>query len=98
MKKSMYYAVYDIADNGVRTSVIHALKNHGMVRIQKSVFCGSMSVQQKKDLAETIKMLVTENDSFYLMLSCSQCFGKVLIIGRGFDREYVADRKGGMII
>ena len=50
MKKNMYYAVYDITDNSTRSSVIHILKNQGFSRIQKSVFCGSLSGQNKKDL------------------------------------------------
>ena len=66
MNSSMYYAVYDITENNARTSTIHVLKNHGFVRIQKSVFCGNISNQQKKDLIETIKPLLTDQDSFYL--------------------------------
>ena len=98
MNKSMYYAVYDISDNGIRTSLIQILKDHGFVRIQKSVFCGNLAVQQKKDLIESIKPILTENDSFYLMLSCNSCFGKIMIVGKGFDKEYVSDTKGSMVL
>lgn len=94
----MYYAVYDISDNNVRTSVIHILKNHGFVRIQKSVFCGHVVNQQKKDLIETIKPLLSEDDSFYLMLSCNSCFGKIVIVGKGFDKEYVSDKRGSVVL
>ena len=94
----MYYAVYDISDNSIRTSVIHILKNHGFIRIQKSVFCGNIANQQKKDLIESIKPILTENDSFYLMLSCSMCFGKIVIVGKGFDKEYVSDTKGSVVL
>jgi CRISPR-associated protein Cas2 len=94
----MYYAVYDLTDNNTRTSVIHALKNHGFVRIQKSVFCGNISNQQKKDLIETIKILISTDDSFYLMLSCNRCFGRVVVVGKGFDKEYVADKKGSAVL
>jgi CRISPR-associated protein Cas2 len=94
----MYYAVYDLTDNNTRTSVIHALKNHGFVRIQKSVFCGNISNQQKKDLIETIKILISADDSFYLMLSCNRCFGRVVVVGKGFDKEYVADKKGSAVL
>lgn len=98
MKTNMYYAIYDISDDNIRTSVTHMLKNHGLVRIQKSVFCGSISNQQKKDLIETIKHLIDKNDSFYLVLSCSKCFGKIIVIGKGFDKEYVASKKGSIVI
>lgn len=98
MKKSMYYAVYDISDDSTRSSVIHILKNQGFSRIQKSVFCGSLSGQNKKDLIESIKMIVDENDSFYLILTCNQCFGKIKIIGKGFDEEYVSDKKPAVVL
>ena len=98
MKKNMYYAVYDITDNSTRNSVIHILKNQGFVRIQKSVFCGSLSGQNKKDIIESIKTIMNENDSFYLILTCNQCFGKIKIIGKGFDEEYVSDKKSAVVL
>jgi len=99
MKKNMYYAVYDITDNSTRSSVIHILKNQGFSRIQKSVFCGSLSGQNKKDLIESIKMVIdVDNDSFYLILTCNQCFGKIKIIGKGFDEEYVSDKKSAVVL
>jgi CRISPR-associated protein Cas2 len=94
----MYYAVYDVTDDSTRTSVIHVLKNAGFVRIQKSVFCGKISGQQRKDLIETVKATVQENDSFYLILACNQCFGKIQIVGKGFDKEYVADEKPSVVL
>ena len=98
MKKNMYYAVYDITENSTRSSVIHILKNQGFSRIQKSVFCGSLSGQNKKDLIELIKIIIHEDDSFYLILTCNQCFGKIKIIGKGFDKEYVSDKKPAVVL
>lgn len=98
MKKNMYYAVYDVTDDSTRTAVIHILKNAGFVRIQKSVFCGNISGQQRKDLIETVKATVQESDSFYLILTCNQCFGKIQIVGKGFDKEYVSDEKPSMVL
>lgn len=96
--KNTYYAVYDVSDDSTRTSVTHTLKNHGFVRIQKSVFCGNISNQQKKDLIETVKFLISKEDSFYLILSCNRCFGRVLIVGKGFDKEYVAGKKDSIVL
>ena len=96
--KGVYYAAYDISDDNTRTSVIHSLKNHGFVRIQKSLFCANMSGQQKKDLMAAVKLLLSEDDSFYLILSCNTCFGKIETIGRGFDADYVAGRKGAVVL
>lgn len=98
MKENMYYATYDVSDNGIRESIIHILKNSGFTRIQKSVFCGKISNQQKKDIVEKIKIVIGETDSFYLMMACSTCFGKMNIVGKGFDKEYVSDEKNSMIL
>ena len=94
----MHYAVYDISDDSSRTAITHALKNQGFARIQKSVFCAAISGQQKKDLLEVVKAILSDDDSFYLILSCNACFGKVDIVGRGFDREYVSGRRGSMVL
>jgi CRISPR-associated protein Cas2 len=93
MKESMYYVTYDVSDDDTRSSVIQVLKDAGFTRIQKSVFCGKISPQQKKDIIEKIKMVINELDSFYMFVACQQCFGKVTIIGKGFDKEYVSDEK-----
>ncbi len=94
----MYYAVYDISDDKTRSRVVQALKDIGFVRIQKSVFCGSLSSQQKKDLAERLKRIAGEDESIYLILACQTCFGKVTIIGHGFDKEYVANDLESMVL
>ena len=87
----MYYAVYDISDDKTRLRVVQALKDIGFVRIQKSVFCGSLSSQQKKDLVEKLKRIAGDDESIYLILACQACFGRVTIIGQGFDKEYVSN-------
>ena len=95
----MYYAVYDITENSTRESVIHVLKDASLVRIQKSVFCGNLSGQQKKDLIEKIKSTISQDDdSFYLIMSCNQCFGKIVTMGKDFDVDYVSDKKPSMVI
>ncbi len=95
----MYYAVYDITENSVREAVINVLKDAGLVRIQKSVFCGQLSGQQKKDLIEKIKTIIShDEDSFYLMMSCNQCFGKITTLGKSFDVDYVSDKTPSQVI
>jgi CRISPR-associated protein Cas2 len=94
----MYYAVYDISDDKTRSRVVQALKDIGFVRIQKSVFCGSLSSQQKKDLVESLKRIAGEDESIYLILACQTCFGKVTIIGQGFDKEYVSNNLESMVL
>lgn len=94
----MYYAVYDISNNATRLRVVQELKDAGFVRIQKSVFCGSLAFQQKKDLIEKLKCIAGEDESIYMILACTKCFGKVTVVGRGFDKEYVANELESFVI
>lgn len=93
MRENMYYAVYDISNDKTRMQTIQTLKNAGFVRIQESVFCGSLSSQQKKNLVESLKRLAGRSESIYLILTCKHCFGKITIVGQGFDMEYVSNEK-----
>jgi len=93
LRENMYYAVYDISNDKTRLQTTQTLKDAGFVRIQKSVFCGSLSSQQKKNLVESLKQIAGGSESIYLILACKHCFGKVTIIGQGFDMEYVSNEK-----
>lgn len=99
MKGNSYYAIYDISDDVVRSYVIKMLKNAGFVRVQKSAFCGTLVNQKKKDLLEDVKKVLTdERDSFYLILTCQQCFGRISVVGKGFDAQYAAGDKGAEVL
>src|SRR5919106_1773822 len=99
MKSSLYYAIYDVSDNSSRSRLIRILRDAGFIRVQKSAFCGTLSGQEKKDLIECVKLVLKDdNDSFYLIVTCSQCFGKISVVGKGFDSEYVRGRKSAMVI
>jgi len=95
----MHYAVYDISDTPTRTSVANALKDMGLVRVQKSVFCGTLSEQSKKDLLERVGAILGEEggDSFYLIMTCSLCFGNIVAIGESFDAEYAGGKKPALV-
>lgn len=95
---SAYYGIYDISDNGIRNKVIQILKDLGFIRIQESVFCGSLSTQQKKDLiADVKKIIVKDTDSFLLVLSCKQCFGKVISLGKTMDLDWIVNNDEAIV-
>lgn len=99
MKYVLYYAVYDITEHNTREVIIQMLKDAGMTRIQKSVFCGRLSGQQKKDLMTNVISTISEEvDSFYLIMNCSQCFGRLLTVGKEVDMDYVTDKRQSMVI
>ncbi len=96
--KIIYYAIYDIIEDGRRDAVVEILKDVGMVRIQKSVFCGGLVLQQKRDLIETIKSVLNEDDdSFYLIMNCSKCYKNTLTVGKRFDFAYVEGKTNSMV-
>ncbi len=93
-----YYAIYDVSDNATRSRLVRMLKDAGFIRVQKSAFCGTLSGQEKKDLLERIKFTMKDDsDSFYLILTCHRCFGRISIIGKSFDFEYLKGKKAGMV-
>ncbi|RNJ73489.1 MAG: CRISPR-associated endonuclease Cas2 [Thaumarchaeota archaeon S14] len=100
---TMHYAVYDISDDPTRTSVADALKNSGFVRVQKSVFCGTLSGQSKKDLLERVRLILARPDgedgadSFYLIMTCAACYGNIETIGEAFDPEYASGETPAMV-
>ena len=98
MKYLIYYAVYDISDNSRRESVVQILKDAALERVQKSVFCGRLSRQEKKDLLEKIKYIINKEDSFYLLMNCNQCFKQMVVLGKKFNAEYVANEKPAMVL
>ncbi len=94
-----YYGIYDISDNGDRNNVIQILKDSGFTRIQESVFCGSLSIQQKKDLIDKVKkIIVKDTDSFLLLLSCKQCLGKVISLGKIMDLDWIVNNDDSIVV
>ena len=99
MKHVMYYAAYDIVEHVTRETLIQILKDAGLTRIQKSVFCGSLTGQQKKDLVASVKNVIdNETDSFHLIMNCNQCYGRLATVGKGFDMDYVSGKRRSMVI
>lgn len=93
-----YYAVYDVAADDTRQAIIRILKDGGLVRIQKSVFCGRMSAQLKKDILENIKQVIDkETDSFFLVMNCHDCFKKFISMGQDPNFTYVDETNRGLV-
>ncbi len=97
-KGTIYYAAYDITENKIREKVIIVLEKYGMDRIQKSLFCGSLNSQRLKDLTEELKRIINNKNSLYLIPTTKKLADAVIMLGRGFDKEYTYDRKAGDVI
>jgi CRISPR-associated protein Cas2 len=67
-------AVYDISENKSRNTLIKLLRHFGFHRIQKSVFAGDLSLNERMDLIEDIEIhLSSQGDSIIIFPICEAC-------------------------
>lgn len=78
----LVFVMYDITDNPTRSSFIKKLQHYGLRRIQKSVFCGFLKIDERLNLASEFDFfLSSEQDSIILIPSCESCLDSVFIEG-----------------
>ena len=63
--------VYDVSDNKVRTKICESCKDHGLTRVQWSVFRGKIGKSMRQRLLDHLQGLVTDvpgsNVQMYVM-------------------------------
>lgn len=88
----LVWVIYDISSNNRRSKVAKACLNKGLYRVQKSVFLGELNSNQIDEMAMMSEELIDrETDSVYIFPLCQEDFGKVRVLGQGFDEELVTD-------
>ncbi len=61
---------------------------HGLIRVQKSVFFGQLESNRLDELSEKCLSLIDEDkDSVNLFPFCQEDFRRVKVLGQGFDRK-----------
>lgn len=79
---------YDISDNTTRSYFIKKLQSYGLYRIQKSVFAGHITIDERLDLAdETESFLSSDNDSIIIIPVCKNCKNSILYSGEVYIPE-----------
>jgi CRISPR-associated protein Cas2 len=87
----LVWVIYDISENRIRSRVAKICKNYGLFRVQKSAFLGDLNKNEADSVAlECEAVIIKESDSVYIFPMCEDCFGKIKLIGEGFDRELVS--------
>ena len=82
MVKMLYWTIYDISSNKIRSRVANKCKDYGLERVQKSAFLGNMTKNKAEMLAIEVKDAVQEpTDSVFILPACEQCFSCREIIG-----------------
>ena len=86
------WVVYDITENKIRTRISKLCKDYGLYRVQKSVFIGNLNNNELDSLVlESEEIIDTSVDSTYIFPICSDCFKKIRLLGKAFDKELVSD-------
>ncbi len=95
----LVWIVYDISSDKIRNKIVKVTKNMGLIRVQKSVFLGTLNRTQVDELALICKDAIEETtDSVYIFPMCKDDFGKTRLIGQGFDRDRVTDEVKALIV
>lgn len=79
---------YDISDNTTRSYFIKKLQSYGLYRIQKSVFAGHLTVDERLDLSgESESFLSSDKDSIIIFPICKSCKDSILYEGEVYIPE-----------
>lgn len=92
MSEILVWAMYDIAENKIRSKIAKKCKKYGLIRVQKSIFLGKLDTNRFDELAELCLDLMDEDtDSVYLFPFCQDDFRRIQVLGQGFDKRLVND-------
>lgn len=93
------WVIYDIVDDRRRTKAAKASLQAGLVRVQKSVFLGTLAESERDELVVLFEGVIDpESDSLYVFPMCRPDFGKVALLGQAFDRRLVTDQVRSLFI
>jgi len=96
---SIVWVVYDIAENKVRTKVSNTCISSGLYRVQKSVFLGTLSANERDELALKCEELIDVNvDSVYIFPMDQQSFKSVKMLGQAFSKDLVSDKVRALFV
>lgn len=63
MRGYFCYVFYDVPDDKLRNKIAGKLKEYGLRRLQKSVFCGFLSWNRAEELSLVLRDLIGDDDA-----------------------------------
>lgn len=91
------WLLYDIKEDRARTKVAKKCKLAGLYRVQKSVFLGSLDVNQKDTLElEVSELIDKETDSVYIFPMSKNELRQTSLMGQAFDKKLITDEVKAM--
>lgn len=95
----LVWLIYDITENKVRNRIAKIALQHGLYRVQKSVYLGTID---KNNLDEVIlkseELINPKTDSLYAFPMCEKDFKSVILKGQAFDENLVTDKVKALFI
>jgi len=86
------WVLYDIQKDKARTKVAKLCKQAGLYRVQKSVFLGTLTANEKDTLELQIEELIDEEvDSVYIFPMSKNELQDTVLLGQAFDKGMVTD-------
>ena len=93
------WVIYDISNDRTRGKAAKASLQAGLVRVQKSVFLGTLAESERDELAVQLEALIDpEVDSVYVFPMCRPDFAKVALLGQAFDRDRATDELRSLFV
>lgn len=92
----LYFIMYDIEDNKVRTHIAKYLIKKGCTRVQKSIFLGNSDRNVYTEMHQTIKEvqdLYDNNDSVFFVPISTDELRAMKMIGKNVDYELILNQK-----
>ena len=87
------WVLYDIQKDKSRTKVAKLCKQAGLYRVQKSVFLGTLTANEKDTLELQIEELIDEEvDSVYIFPMSKNELQDTVLLGQAFDKNMVTDK------
>lgn len=88
----LVWIIYDIEKNKIRNKVAAQCKGYGLIRVQKSVFLGTLNNSEIDEISLKCQELMDKKkDSIYIFPMCDEDFKKVKLLGQAFDKKMVKD-------
>jgi CRISPR-associated protein Cas2 len=86
------WVIYDITNDRQRAKSARACLQSGLIRVQKSVFLGTLADSERDELVVRLGPLIDpDRDSVYVFPMCRPDFAKVSLLGQAFDRRRATD-------
>jgi len=86
------WVMYDIQNDKARTKVAKCCQQVGLLRVQFSVFLGTLSASEKDELELRIKDLIEADiDRVYIFPMSKNELNDTVLLGQAFDKKYVTD-------